>query len=67
LQKLKDDVLRLEQIMQIAPKREKELFMKQTQKLERYSERIEKRLTVWIRRLEKLISEQEERLTIEDI
>jgi hypothetical protein len=69
LQKLRDDVVKLEGIMQRPGKDQAMLldhYKEHAQKLERYSERIERRLNVWIRRLEKLVITEEQNLNPRD-
>jgi len=69
LQLLREDILRLEEIMNHPSRNQKELlkhYLDHAKSLERHSERIERRLNIWIKRLEKLISEEEEELSDTD-
>ncbi|MCH8004251.1 MAG: hypothetical protein IH934_06515 [Nanoarchaeota archaeon] len=69
LQLLRKDVLKLEEIMGHPSEDSvvfKEHYKKHAQALEKYSERIERRLDVWIKRLEQLITAEELNLTAAD-
>jgi len=68
LQKLREDVYKITRIRMSSKDQVNLLnyYKKHAQKLERYSERIERRLNIWVKRLEKLISEQEEKMSSED-
>ncbi len=69
LQLLRDDVKKLEEIMGYSsenPAALLEHYRSHALELQRYSERVERRLNVWIERLEGLITEEEQKLTARD-
>ena len=69
LQLLREDVLKLEQIMSHRVKNQAGLlehYREHARGIERYSERIERRMNVWIKRLENLITAEEQNLTAKD-
>ncbi len=70
LQLLRDDVKKLEEIMSYSGENQAALlehYKGHARQLQRYSERIEKRLHVWIKRLQALIREEEQNLAAEDM
>ena len=69
LQLLREDILKLEQIMSYSGGNRAALlsyYKKHSQKLQRYSERIERRLNARINKLEELITAEEQSLTEAD-
>src|SRR3989338_5456755 len=69
LQLLREDVLKLEEIMSHSGLNQVDLlkhYKWHAQELQKYSERIERRLNVWIKRLENLITAEAQSLTPRD-